>query len=138
MTENFIECIKNNSFGKKTEPILIDGKNYEIRLQWKRRVIITIKPVGEIIKTTATFEIKRSPLISLITQYTQYSLRGKRTPLLENLLSNKYTPALLNYPASKLLCENDQICYTGRIKKKDIAQLEKIFKYFEALVITSK
>lgn len=138
MTENFIECIKNTSFGKKTEPILIDGKNYEIRLQWKRRVIITIKPVGEIIKTTATFEIKRSLLISLITQYTQYSLSGKRTPLLENLLSNKYTPALLNYPASKLLCENNQISYTAIINKKDITQLEKILKYFEALVITSK
>ncbi len=138
MTEKFTECINNNSYGEKTETILIDGKIYEIRLQWKRRVTINIKPIGDIIKATATSEIKKSPLISLITRYTQYSVYGKRTPVLEKLLSNKYTPALIHYPASKLLCKNNQICFTATIKKKDIAHLEKILKYFEALVITSK
>ncbi len=138
MSQKIIEYIYNNPFGEITETILIEGKNYEIKLQWKRKITITLKPAGHIIKTTETSEIKKSRLISLITRYTQYSLRGKRTSILEKLLSNKYTPALLQYPASKILCENNRIHYTATIRKKDIAQLEKIRSYFEALVITSK
>ncbi len=138
MTDNFEENINNNPYGEKNKTILIEGKNYEIKLQWKRKITITLKPAGHIIKTRETSEIKKSRLISLITRYTQYSLRGKKTPLVEKSLSNKYTPALLQYRASKLLCENNRIHYTATIRKKDIAQLEKIRSYFEALVITSK
>ena len=132
------ETIYNSPFGEKTITVLIDGKNYEIKLQWERKITITLKPAGQIIQTTAVSEIKKSQLISLITRNTQYSLRGKKTPLIDKLLSNKYTPALLQYPASKIFCEKERIHYTATIRKKDIAQVEKIRSYFEALVLTSK
>lgn len=71
-----------------------------------------------------------------ITRSPSYSLRGTRTALTENLLSNKYTPALLSFPASKISCENNQVSYTAKLRKKNSDQLIKIVNYFEALIRT--
>ncbi|MEH6764635.1 MAG: hypothetical protein V7655_09040 [Aequorivita antarctica] len=137
MSEKIIEYILQNPSGTKTERILINGKDYEVIYKWKRRINIEIKPAQYLFQNIAVCEIRKMPLASLIARYPNYSIRGTRTELTEKLLSNKYTPVLLSFPASVLSCENNQISYITMLRKKQIMQLEKIIRYFEALLITN-
>jgi hypothetical protein len=136
--EEIIEFISTNSSGEISEPIIIKSQNYELNCKWKRNIKITIRPKGSLITETGYSEIRKLPLISLILRAPQYELRGEKTELTENLLSNQYTRALLYYPASKISCENQQISYTAQLRKKNSPDLEKIINYFEALVSTLK
>ena len=136
--ENRFEHILQKPSGTKTEKIIIDRQNYELIYEWKRRIFIHIKPTQHLLQSKNLCEIRRMPLMSIIAGYPNYKLKGKRTELTERLLYNNYTPPLLQYPSSKLICGNNQINYSATINQKDVSQLEKILKYFEALVITSK
>ncbi|WP_347374912.1 hypothetical protein [Aequorivita sp. Q41] len=134
--ESYFELISNKPFGSINDTIIIDGENYNIALIWKRKLKIKIKRGLPIVLITGKSEIKKSKLISTVSRYPQYSISGKRTALTEKLLSNKYTPALLHFPFSRLGIENNQISYSAIIKVKNKKQLEKIIKYFEALIVT--
>ncbi len=138
MSEKIIEHILQNPSGIKSEKIKIHGQDYSVTYTWKRRIHIEVKPAQYLFQSKDVCEIRKMQLVSIIARYPNYSLRGKRTELTEKLLSNKYTTPLLQYPASKLICENNQIYYTATIKKKEVDHLKKIINYFEALLITSK
>ena len=138
MSEKIIEHILQNPSGTKTENIIFNDQNYEVSYNWKSRINIKIEPAQHLFKNIDVCEIRKAPLASLITRYPNYNLRGERTELTEKLLSNKYTPALLSFPVSKLSCENGQISFTATLRKKHIIQLENIISYFEALLVTLK
>ncbi|MBK5212980.1 MAG: hypothetical protein JJE55_04890 [Flavobacteriaceae bacterium] len=138
MTEKIIEHILQNPSGTKTETIIINGQNYEIIYNWKRRIQIKIKPAQDLFQDMEVCEIRRNHLMSIIARYPNYNLLGKRTELTEKLLSNKYTPVLLNFPVSKLICENNQLSYAATIRKKHLMKLEIIIRYFDALLATLK
>lgn len=136
MSEKIIEHILQNPSGFKTERIIINNHNYEVSYEWKRRIKIEIKLVQKLFQDISVNEIEKNNFMSFITRSPSYSLRGTRTALTEKLLSNKYTPALLSFPASKISCENNQVSYTAKLGKKNSDQLIKIINYFEALIIT--
>lgn len=136
MHQEIIKQIKNNYTGEVTESIIINGKNYEFNCQWKRHISIIFSPKDSLITETDTSEIRKLPLISIIFRSPQYSLRGNKTILTEKLLSNQYTRALLYYRDSKITCQNHQILYSARLRKKDSAQLETIINYFKELLNT--
>ena len=136
MSEKIIKYILQTPAGTKTENIIINGQNYKVLYQWKRRIHIEIKSEQYLFEGKNVCEIKKMPLASIIARYPNYGLKGKRTELTEKLLSNKYTPALLSFPASKIWCENNQVSYTAKLRKKNSDQLLKIINYFEALIST--
>lgn len=136
MSDKILEHILQNPSGFKTEKIVINGENYETIYNWKRRINIKIKPAHHLFQNTDVCEIRKATLANLIARYPNYNIKGKRTELTEKLLANKYTPALLSFPVSKLSCENGQISFTATLRKKHIIQLEKLISYFEALLIT--
>jgi hypothetical protein len=136
MTENIIESIHQNPSGIKSVKINIQDRDYEVTYQWKRRIHIKIRPAQHLIEKPDFFEIRKLPFASIIFRSPQYSLRGKKTALSENLLSNQYTRALLYFPNSKIICCNNQISYSAEIKKKNSDQLEIIIKYFSSLLAT--
>ena len=138
MSEKLIENILKESSGSITDKININGQNYEITYNWKRRIHIEIKPAQNLFQSMDVCEIRKMWLASVIARYPNYSLKGIRTDLTEKLLSNKYTPVLLSFPASKLICENNQISYSATLSRKHIIRLKKITPYFEALLITLK
>lgn len=136
MSEKIIEHIRQNASGTKTEDIIINGQNYKVTSEWKRRIHIEIKPETHLFTNINVCEIRKMALASLIARYDNYSLRGKRTEFTEKLLTNKFMPVLLKFPASKIVCQNNQVAYTARLKKKDIDKLEIIISYFKGLLTT--
>ncbi|CAM3481463.1 hypothetical protein [Aequorivita lipolytica] len=136
MSQEIIEQIKNNPFGEIDESIFIDNQEYQITYQWKRRISISIRRKQSLITDTAVFEIRKLPIMSMIVRSPQYSLRGEKTELTEKLLLNQYTRALLYFPTSKISCQNHQISYTAKLRRKDSDQLETIIEHFRALLTT--
>jgi hypothetical protein len=134
MIEELSKHILLNPFGAKSETIIINDQNYEISFTWDQNIKIEIKHAQRLLKDKDFCELKKNRFLSFITRSPNYSIYGKRSELTEKLLSNKYTPALLNFRASKLHCENNKISYTATLRKKQQAQLEKIRNYFEALL----
>ncbi len=106
MSEEIIEYILQNTSGLKSEPINIQGQDYEITYKWQRRIYIEIKPTQYLFQSENICKIKKMPLASMIARYPNYSIRGKRNELAEKVLSNMFTPAVLSFPDSELICEN--------------------------------
>lgn len=138
MSEKIIENILQTPFGFKVEELTINGYNYEITYSWKKYISININPKKFIIEKPAKFQIRKMPLLSLISRYPQYSLSGKRTLFTEKLLINQYTRALLRFQSSKITSSNNQVSYTAKLKKKNIDQLDVIIEYFKKLVISTQ
>ncbi|XOL39726.1 hypothetical protein KCTC32420_00085 [Aequorivita nionensis] len=134
MHQEIIKQIKNNYTGEVTESIIINGKNYAFNCQWKKHIHIIFSPKNLLITETNFSEIKKLVFTSIIFRSPQYSLRGNKTILTEKLLSNQYTRALLYFRDSKITCQNNQIIYSARLRKKDSAQLETIISYFKELL----
>jgi len=135
MVEEIIEYLIKNPSAERTWQLKLNGQNYEIRILNKRRLKIAIKPSPRLLNQEA-FEIKRSPIGSLIARYPQYTLKGKITSLSDKVLSNKFTPALLSFPLSRIRGSNGKISFIAQLKKKRIYDLEDIIKYFEGLLKT--
>lgn len=136
MTEEATKHILPNSSGNISERIIINGQDYELTCNWKRRINIKIIPSQHLFIKNNVCVLQKNTFLSIITRYPNYSIRGKRTELTEKILSNKYTPALLHFRASKLTCESHQISYTATVRKKNIKLLNKIISYFEVLLKT--
>ncbi|MGB3343941.1 MAG: hypothetical protein WBA61_08525 [Aequorivita sp.] len=136
MVEEIIEYLIDNPSSERSWKLLLNGQNYEINIQSERRFKIAIEPSLAILLNQEVFEIKKSSLGSLIAQYPQYTLKGKITSLSDNVLSNKFTPALLRFPVSRIRGRNNQVSFRVQLKKKRIHELEDIIKYFEGLLKT--
>ncbi len=136
MTKKIIEEILQNPSGIKSEKTNIQARDYVITYTWERRIQIKIKPDQLLIEKPSSFQIRKLPFPSIIFRSPQYSLRGAKTALSENLLSNQYTRALLYFPNSKIIGYETQIAYTAELKKKNSDQLEVILNYFKSLLLT--
>ncbi|MEM0518429.1 MULTISPECIES: hypothetical protein [Aequorivita] len=138
MVLEIIERIKKNASGESEDCININGVAFQLHCKWRKRVFISISPKQPTLIETTVSTIKKAPLMSIIVRTPQYRIQGARTKTTENLLANKFTPALLHYPFSELRCINKNIAFTATLKKKHIIQLEKMVLYFEALLRTVK
>lgn len=134
MVEEIIKYLMKNPSAERTWKLLLNGQNYEVKIQNKRRFKIAIEPSLAILLNQEAFEIKRSPIGSLIARYPQYTLKGKITSLSDKVLSNKFTPALLNFLLSSIRGSNGKISFIAQLKKKRIHELEDMIKYFEGLL----
>lgn len=138
MIEEIIAHLIQNPSEVRAWKLQINGLNYEIQVESKRRFNIALKPSQFIMISRDDFEIRKSIIGSIIARYPQYSIKGKITALSDKVLSNKFTPVLLNFPASRIRGKNDQISFTVKLKKKRIHDLNEIIQYFEALLNTLK
>lgn len=136
MGEEIIAYLIKNPSAERTWRPLLNGQNYAVKIQNKRRLKISIEPLLAILLNQEAFEIRRSPIGSVFARYPQYTLKGKITSLSDKVLSNKFTPALLNFPLSSIRGSNGKISFLAQLKKKQIHKLEDIIKYFEALLET--
>lgn len=136
MVEEIIEYLIKNPSADRNWKLLLNGQNYEVKIQNKRRFNIAIEPSAAILLNQEAFEIKRSPIGSFIARYPQYTLKGKITALSDKVLSNKFTPALLNFPDSSIRGSNGKITFLAQLKKKRIHELEDIIKNFQGLLQT--